>query len=80
MMPKHRDPKTVMRYNHVRENLDQSAVNFLGYDGSAKSSLEAATYPSIKNGAFPCPWERKPKPIPSSRDCSPHNTPRARRW
>jgi hypothetical protein len=25
-------PKTVMRYDHGRENLDQNAVNFLGYD------------------------------------------------
>jgi len=32
MMSKHRDPKTVMRYDHGRENLDQSAVNFLGYE------------------------------------------------
>jgi integrase/recombinase XerD len=32
MMSKHRDPKTVMRYDHGRENLDQNAVNFLGYD------------------------------------------------
>jgi site-specific recombinase XerD len=32
MMTKHRDPKTVMRYDHGRENLDQNAVNFLGYD------------------------------------------------
>jgi hypothetical protein len=32
MMSKHRDPKTVMRYDHARENLDQSAVNFLGYE------------------------------------------------
>jgi hypothetical protein len=29
---KHRDPKTVMRYDHGRENLDQNAVNFFGYD------------------------------------------------
>ena len=29
---KHRDPKTVMRYDHGRENLDQNAVNFLGYE------------------------------------------------
>jgi integrase len=29
---KHRDPKTVMRYDHGRENLDQSAVNFLNYE------------------------------------------------
>ena len=29
---KHRDPKTVMRYDHGRENLDQNAVNFLVYD------------------------------------------------
>jgi integrase/recombinase XerD len=32
MMSKHRDPKTVMRYGHGRENLDQNAVNFLKYD------------------------------------------------
>jgi integrase/recombinase XerD len=32
MMSKHRDPKTVMRYDHGRENLDQNAVNFFGYD------------------------------------------------
>jgi integrase/recombinase XerD len=32
MMSKHKDPKTVMRYDHGRENLDQNAVNFLSYD------------------------------------------------
>jgi len=32
MMSKHKDPKTVMRYDHGRENLDQNAVNFLRYD------------------------------------------------
>ena len=32
LMSKHKDPKTVMRYDHGRENLDQSAVNFLGYE------------------------------------------------
>jgi hypothetical protein len=31
-MSKRRDPKTVMRYDHGREYLDRSAVNFLGYD------------------------------------------------
>lgn len=31
MMSKHRDPKTVMRYDHGRENLEQNAVNFLHY-------------------------------------------------
>lgn len=31
MMTGHRDPKTVMRYDHGRENLDQNAVNFLKY-------------------------------------------------
>jgi integrase/recombinase XerD len=31
MMSKHRDPKTVMRYDHGRENMEQNAVNFLGY-------------------------------------------------
>jgi integrase len=32
MMSKHRDPKTVMRYDHGRESLDQNAVNFLQYE------------------------------------------------
>jgi nanoRNase/pAp phosphatase (c-di-AMP/oligoRNAs hydrolase) len=31
MMSEHKDPKTVMRYDHHRENLDQNAVNFLDY-------------------------------------------------
>ena len=32
MMSGHKDPKTVMKYDHGRENLDQNAVNFLNYD------------------------------------------------
>jgi integrase/recombinase XerD len=31
MMSGHRDPKTVMRYDHHRENLDLNAINFLHY-------------------------------------------------
>lgn len=31
MMSKHKDPKTVMRYDHGRENMEQNAVNFLRY-------------------------------------------------
>jgi hypothetical protein len=27
-----RDQKTVMRYDHGWENLEQNAINFLGYD------------------------------------------------
>lgn len=34
MMTGHRDPKTVMRYDHGRENLEHNAANFLDYDGS----------------------------------------------
>jgi len=34
MMSKHRDPKTVMRYDHGCENLEQNAVNFLRYEES----------------------------------------------
>ena len=34
MMSGHKDPKTVMRYDHGRENLDLNAVNFLKYDES----------------------------------------------
>jgi len=32
MMSGHKDPKTVMRYDHGRENMEQNAVNFLKYD------------------------------------------------
>ena len=32
MMSGHRDPKTVMRYDHGRENLDLNAVNFIVYE------------------------------------------------
>lgn len=32
MMTGHKDPKTVMRYDHHRENLEQNAINFLDYD------------------------------------------------
>ena len=32
MMSGHKDPKTVMRYDHGRENLDQNAANFLSYE------------------------------------------------
>ncbi|HKX29297.1 MAG TPA: tyrosine-type recombinase/integrase [Blastocatellia bacterium] len=32
MMSGHKDPKTVTRYDHGRDNLDQNAVNFLDYD------------------------------------------------
>ena len=32
MMSKHRNPKTIMRYDHGRENMELSAVNFLGYE------------------------------------------------
>lgn len=32
MMSGHKDPKTIMRYDHGRENLELNAVNFLNYD------------------------------------------------
>jgi integrase/recombinase XerD len=32
MVTKHKDPKTVMRYDHARENLDSSPVNTLSWD------------------------------------------------
>jgi integrase len=32
MMSKHRDPKTVMRHDHGRENMEQSVVNFPRYE------------------------------------------------
>jgi integrase/recombinase XerD len=31
MMSGHKDPKTVMRYDHGRENLERNAINFLDY-------------------------------------------------
>ena len=31
IMSKHRDPKTVMRYDHGRESMELNAVNFLDY-------------------------------------------------
>jgi site-specific recombinase XerD len=34
MMTKHKDPKTVMRYDHGRDNLDQNSVNFISYEES----------------------------------------------
>jgi integrase/recombinase XerD len=32
MVTKHKDPKTVMRYDHARENLDNNPVNTLSWD------------------------------------------------
>ena len=32
MVTKHKDPKTIMRYDHARENLDQNPVNSLNYE------------------------------------------------
>ncbi|MBA3765468.1 MAG: tyrosine-type recombinase/integrase [Acidobacteria bacterium] len=32
MVTKHKDPKTIMRYDHARENLDSTPVNTLTYD------------------------------------------------
>jgi site-specific recombinase XerD len=32
MVTKHRDPKTVMRYDHARENLDKNPINTFGYE------------------------------------------------
>jgi hypothetical protein len=31
MVTKHKDPKTIMKYDHARENLDMSPVNSLSY-------------------------------------------------
>jgi site-specific recombinase XerD len=37
MMTGHKDPKTVMRYDHGRENLDLNAVNFLNFELGSKT-------------------------------------------
>jgi integrase len=36
MMSGHKDPKTVMRYDHGRENLEQNAINFIDYEENSK--------------------------------------------
>jgi site-specific recombinase XerD len=36
MMSGHKDPKTVMRYDHHRENLELNAINFLDYEENSK--------------------------------------------
>lgn len=38
MMSGHKDPKTVMRYDHHRENLEQNAINFLDYEESRQKT------------------------------------------
>ena len=35
MMSRHKSPKKMMRYDHGRENMEQNAVNFLGYEDEA---------------------------------------------
>ncbi len=32
MMSGHKDPKTVMKYDHGRENMEQNAINFIDYE------------------------------------------------
>ncbi|MFZ4986391.1 MAG: tyrosine-type recombinase/integrase [Blastocatellia bacterium] len=44
MMSGHEDPKTVRRYDHNRENLEQNAVNHLNYD-RARSVSRAGKFP-----------------------------------
>jgi site-specific recombinase XerD len=46
MMSGHRDPKTVMRYDHGRENLDQNAVNFLNYDDNDETATVVKDEPA----------------------------------
>jgi integrase/recombinase XerD len=40
MMTGHKDPKTVMRYDKDRENLEQNAVNFLSYEEDQSQTKE----------------------------------------
>jgi len=39
-MSGHKDPKTVMRYDHGRENMDLNAVNFLSYTNDPSQDLK----------------------------------------
>jgi hypothetical protein len=39
-----------MRYDHGRENLDQNAVNFLGYDEEAEGGSSANVILLAKSG------------------------------
>jgi len=36
MISGYRDPKTVRRYDHNRENVELNAINFLQYEDEAK--------------------------------------------
>lgn len=53
MMSGHRDPKTVMRYDHGRDNLDQNAVNFLSYDDPSETAASAQTTTSSQQQEQP---------------------------
>jgi hypothetical protein len=53
MMSGHRDPKTVMRYDHGRENLDLNAVNYLNYDGDPRQNLKG------EDGSDGHGWQRQ---------------------
>src|SRR5262245_31233277 len=39
MISGHKGPKTVMRYDHGRENHDQNAMNFLNYDNRTLGAM-----------------------------------------
>ncbi len=39
MMSGHKEPKTVMKYDHGRENMELNAANFLQYDEEYNGSL-----------------------------------------
>jgi len=41
MMSGHQDPKTVLRYDHHRENIDLNAVNHLNYEEKAENKGKA---------------------------------------
>jgi len=45
MMSGHKDPKTVMRYDHHRESMEQNAVNFLSYVEEEKSPSKGGENP-----------------------------------
>lgn len=43
MIRKHRDPETVMRYDHARENLDQNAINFISSEDASEPHAALCT-------------------------------------
>jgi len=49
MMSKHKDPKTVMRYDHGREHLEQNAINFLRVPRGGLKALLGSVHSAVSH-------------------------------